>query len=199
MTKIISSKMKYCRTTSCQIYGSRKFKNPTPPGQHGKRKRKLTEYCKQIRETKKLRLFYGNIKLGYLQTVYEKASACKGNKIDKLIEILERRLSTIVFRAKFAASIFTAKQMVSHGLILVNGKRVDISSYLVSPNDVITLKNSIRENHHVLTALSSLDRETPPFLECSKNFEVTFTHLPSMRAELFPFPVDLQKIIEFLS
>lgn len=199
MTKIISSKMKYCRTTSSNIFGSNKFKNATPPGQHGKRKRKPTEYCKQIRETKKLRLFYGNLKLNYLKNMYIKASKVKGNKIDKLIEFLERRLSTVVFRAKLAPTIFAAKQFISHGLILVNGSRVTISSFLVKNDDVITMSDALRENHIVLTAISSASRGTPDFLDCNKKFEVIFKQTPTYHSYLYPCTMDLQKVIEFLA
>jgi small subunit ribosomal protein S4 len=199
MTKIISSKMKYCRTTSSNIFGSKKFKNSTPPGQHGKRKRKPTEYCKQIRETKKLRLFYGNLKLGYLKNLYQKASKIKGNKVDKLIEYLERRLATVVFRAKLVPSIFTAQQFVSHGLVLVNGKKVDISSYLVEIGDIVSLSPSLRENHLVLNSISSESRGTPSFLECTKKFEIKFCSNPSYDPHLYPCSMELQKVIEFLS
>jgi small subunit ribosomal protein S4 len=199
MTKIISSKMKYCRTTSSNIFGSKKFKNPTPPGQHGKRKRKPTEYCKQIREAKKLRLFYGNLKLAYLKTLYEKVKTFKGNKIDKLIEFLERRLSTVVFRGKFASTISGAKQLISHGFIQVNGQKVDISSYLVKEGDIVTLSQKMKENHLILTAISSESRAIPPFLDGSKKFEIKFLNRTGFDNSLYPCQMQLQKIIEFLS
>lgn len=198
MTKIIKSKMKYCRTTSSNIFGSKKFKNLTPPGQHGKRKRKPTEYCKQIRETKKIRLFYGNLKLQYLKNLYGKVKTFKGNKINKLIEYLERRLSTVVYRGKFASTINGAKQLISHGLIQVNGKRVDISSYLLKIGDIITLAPKMKENHLVLTAVST-DKATPNFLECNKKFEIQFLHNPIFEHNLYPYQIEPQKIIEFLS
>jgi small subunit ribosomal protein S4 len=199
MTKILKSKMKYCRTTGCNIFGSKKFKNNTPPGQHGKTMKKPTEYCIQIRETKKLRLFYGNLKLSYIKTIYDKISKIKGNPVDELIKFLERRLSTVVFRAKFAQSIFSAKQLISHGFILVNNKKVDISSYLLKPNDVVSLASSIRNNHHVLTSLSSTERGIPPFLDCSKNFEIIVLEIPNMKEDLFPCKMKLQRVIEFIS
>jgi small subunit ribosomal protein S4 len=198
MTKIIKSKMKYCRTTSSNIFGSKKFKNPTPPGQHGKKKRKPTEYCKQIRETKKLRLFYGNLKLAYLKNIYEKTKTFKGNKIDKLVEFLERRLSTVVYRGKFTSTISGAKQLISHGFILVNGKKVDISSYLLQPGDIITLNDKIKENHLVLSAISS-EKIVPNFLDVSKKFEIKFLNTTHFDSNLYYCSMQLQKVVEFLS
>lgn len=191
--------MKYCRTTSSNIFGSKKFKNPTPPGQHGKRKRKPTEYCKQIRETKKMRLFYGNLKLQYLKNLYEKVKTFKGNKMDKLVEFLERRLSTVVYRGKFASTISGAKQLISHGFIQVNGAKVDISSYLLKEGDVITLLPKMRENHLVLTAVSSESRPIPQFLDGHKKFEIKFLNRTGYDSNLYPCQIQLQKIIEFLS
>lgn len=198
MTNIIRAKIKYCRTTDSNILATKKFKNATPPGQHGNRKRKPTEYCRMIRETKKLRYFY-QVKLRALKALYEEACKSKTNKVDKLIELLELRLCTVIFRAKWAPSIFAARQIVSHGFISVNGRRVDIKSYRLKIGDKITLKNSLRENHHLLKALSCPDRDTPPFINCENKFELEVLSIPVMREELFPCKMDAQKVIEYLS
>jgi small subunit ribosomal protein S4 len=199
MTKIIKSKTKYCRTTGSNIFGTKKFKNATPPGQHGKKKRKQTEFCKQVRETKKLRLYY-SIKLGYLKNLYRnKILKIKGNKGDALVENLERRLSTVVYRSKLSSSINGAKQLVSHRLITVNGKIVNISSYLVKPGDVIALKDKMKENHLVLSSVSSEDRKIPEFLDASKKFEIKFLRTTGFDNNLYPCQMQLQKVIEYLS
>lgn len=200
MTKIRQAKLKYSYTVQANLFGSRKYKNHKPPGQHGAnlKKKKLTEYGVQLRETKKLRLFYG-VSKKYLSTQYKKVTSMRGNKVHNLVGNMERRLSSCVYRCKFAASIEGAKQLVSHGHILVNGKKVDISSYMVKVGDIISLKEGvIRENHHVLTAVSSQDRVVPAHLELDK-FTAKFVRIPTTSEGLYFCSMNIPAVIEFLS
>ena len=200
MTKIRQAKLKYSYTVQANLFGSRKYKNHKPPGQHGTsfKRKKLTEYGIQLRETKKLRLFYG-VSKKYLNTQYKKVTNMKGNKVHNLIGVMERRLSSCVYRFKFSPSIEGAKQLVSHGHILVNGKKVDISSYMVSVGDVVSLKEGIvRENHHVLNAVSSQDRVIPVHLEVDK-FSGKLVRIPTTSDGLYFCPMNIPAVIEFLS
>jgi small subunit ribosomal protein S4 len=180
--------------------GSKKYKNRKPPGQHGAnlKKKKLTEYGVQVRETKKLRLFYG-VSKKYLNTQYRKATGMKGNKIYNMVGILERRLSSFVYRCKFATSIEGAKQLVSHGHILVNGKKVDISSYMLKVGDVVSLKEGeMRENHHVLNSVSALERTIPAHLEVDR-FSGKLIRIPTVYEGLYFCPINIPAVIEFLA
>lgn len=199
MTRIKQAKLKYSYTVQANLLGSSKYKNHKPPGQHGNslRKKKLTEYGVQVRETKKLSTFY-NVKHRSLKRKFEQVTKMKGNTMNNLIGALESLLSSCVLRAKFANSIYEAKQLVSHGHILVNGKKVDISSYIVKPGDVISLQEGMRENHHVLTAISSNNKVIPPHIE-GERFQAKFIRVPNYTEDLFFCPMNISAVIEFLS
>lgn len=205
MTKIITSKTKYERTLGESIYGkpnSSVNKRRSSPGQHGKKIiKKKSNYCLQLRETKKLRLFYGYLNLKYLKQVYENISKKEGNKIENLIGCLERRLSTFVYRAKWAKTIFHAKQLVSHGLVKVNGGKVDISSYLLKPNDLVEIDESVLNNPHCQEAMKNEHRGLPDFYEYANEHQTAckFVRIPVMAPELFPTEMRMKYIIEFFS
>jgi small subunit ribosomal protein S4 len=119
-----------------------------PPGQHGRikgRKRKLTEYGLRLMEKQKLKFLYGGIREKQFKKYFEMASKSKGNTGQVLLQLLERRLDNVVYRLGFACTRRQARQFVAHGHILVNGKKVNIPSYLVSVGDVIEVKPSSRD------------------------------------------------------
>ena len=112
----------------------------------------------------KLKCHYGYITEKQFRNLFFKASKIKGNTSENLIELLERRLDATVYRMKFSTTIFAARQFVSHGHILVNGKKVTISSYSLKDGDIVEVKEKSREIPVLLEAISSTERETPQYL-----------------------------------
>lgn len=133
-----------------------KDRKPYPPGQHGpnKRREKQSDYGKQLMEKQRLRLQF-NISEKQMVNYYKKATKITGNTADILVRLLEQRLDNIVYRSGFASSIYASRQFVSHGHILVNGKKVDIASYYVKPGDVISIKEKSRKMEVFQNAIRS--------------------------------------------
>jgi len=173
-----------------------------PPGQHGRvkgRKRKLTEYGLRLMEKQKLKFLYGGIREKQFKKYFDMASKSKGNTGQVLLQLLERRLDNVVYRLGFACTRRQARQFVVHGHILVNGKKVNIPSYLVSVGDVIEVKPSSRDIPQIRENLENKDpRSVPVWLELDKeNFRGKVIDLPKdIQLEI---PINLQYVIEFYS
>jgi len=173
-----------------------------PPGQHGRtkgRRRKLTEYGLRLMEKQKLKFLYGGIREKQFKRYFDEASKAKGNTAQVLLQLLERRLDNVVYRLGFAVTRRQARQMVVHGHVLVNGKKVDIPSYRVDVGDIIELKPSSREIPTFRENIENIDpRSVPPWLELDKeNFRGKVIDLPKdVQLEV---PVNLQYVIEFYS
>ena len=148
MSKRIESKYKIDRRLGENIWGRPKSpvnRREYGPGEHGQRRRgKTSEYGIQLRAKQKLKGYYGNITEKQFKRTYHEASRLKGDTGENLIGLLERRLDAIVYRAKFVPTVFSARQAVGHGRILVNGQRVTIPSYRVKEGDVIEVKEKMR-------------------------------------------------------
>ena len=174
--------------------------NPTGPGQHGARRKKLTDYGLQLREKQKLKGYYGNINEKQFRTVYEKASRMKGDKSENLIRLLESRLDAIVYRLNLVPTVFGARQLVNHKHVMVNGKTVNIPSYRCQPGDVIEVRERARNIPQVVEATEKLERDLPDYLTLDqKNFKGTYNRLPE--GEEVPYPVQMNPnlVIEFYS
>jgi small subunit ribosomal protein S4 len=170
-------------------------RRPYPPGQHGQRRRKETEYGKRLKEKQKLRMNYG-VSERQMRIFFNKATRSKQNTGTKLIELLERRLDNVVFRAGFTTSIPAARQFVNHGHVLVNGRRVDISSFSVKVGDVISVRARSKDLPHLLTALEAKRGWDTAWLKLDKEQRsVTVTALPDETAVLFP--IEVQLVIEY--
>lgn len=165
------------------------------PGIHGKkRKRRLSEYGLQLREKQKAKTVYGILEKQFknmVQTVRRQ----KGDTKEMILSNLETRLDNLVYRLGFAKTRFHARQLVSHGHILVNGKRVSIPSYKVKVDDVISLSTKIQENVQI-KELFKEESEVLPFLE-RKGIVGKLTRLP--KTEDLQVPFDMQLIIEYYS
>lgn len=136
-----------------------------PPGQHGQGRIKFSEYGLQLREKQKMKRIYGLLE-GQFRSVFEKASRMKGITGSNLVVLLERRLDNVAYRAGFANSRAEARQLVRHGHVLVNGKRVNIPSYLVAKGDSIEIHEKSRQMNRVMAALESVKRrEIPQWIE----------------------------------
>jgi small subunit ribosomal protein S4 len=201
MSKRLNSKHKIERRYGVSLWGQ--AKSPVhvrnyPPGQHGpKGPRKLTEYGQQLAAKQKLKGYYGNITESQFFRTYKEAVRQKGDTGENLLNLLERRLDAVVYRLKFAPTVFCARQLVSHGHIRVNGRRVNISSAQVKDGDEVTLVDSMRSNKIVLSALESSERTVPEYLEYNaKTFTGKFVYRPDSSKIPYPIEMNLHSIIE---
>ncbi len=172
-------------------------RKPAPPGQHGasRKKGKLKVYGQQLFEKQKLRLQF-NVHERQMSNYYKKAAHMFGNTGDLLVQLLESRLDAIVFRSGFARSMQAARQYVRHGHIFVNGKLVDIASYNVKPNDIVSVKESSRKLECFQEAIRTAG--VPPYLALSKaDFSVKYLYLPPR--EEVPVVCEVPLVIEFYS
>jgi small subunit ribosomal protein S4 len=182
-----------CDSIKCPIE-----RRPYPPGEHGRdRARQGSEYLTQLREKQKARRIYGVLEKQF-RNYYEEANRQQGITGENLLRMLELRLDNIVFRANWAASRSQGRQLVRHGHVLVNGRRVTIPSYRVRRGDVISLKEKTRRLIVVRHNLDTLGRQVPQWLETgAEGFEVTVRDLP-MR-EHIDVPVRESLIVELFS
>jgi small subunit ribosomal protein S4 len=182
-------------TDKCQKYLDRR---PYPPGEHGRGRIRQSEYLLQLREKQKTRRFYGVLEKQF-RRYYEKASRQPGITGENLLRMLEQRLDNVVYRLGFADSRKQARQLVRHGHVSVNGKRVTIPSYQVRKEDVIELRSKAQNMIVIQHNLDTLDRTIPPWLEADggSRTKVTVRDLP-MR-EHIDVPVREQLIVELYS
>ena len=159
MTKRVEAKHKLDRRMGQNIWGRPKSpvnRREYGPGQHGQRRKgKLSDFGVQLRAKQKLKGYYANISERQFHGIYVEAGRMKGDTGENLIGLLERRLDTVVYRAKFVATMFAARQFINHGHVKVNGRRVNIASFKVKVGDVIEVKESSKQLTVVLEALGS--------------------------------------------
>ena len=204
MTKIVEAKYKIDRRLGVNLWGRPKSpinRRNYAPGQHGQaRRNKPTEYGIQLFAKQKLKGYYGNITERQFVRYFKEASRRKGDTSVNLIEILERRLDAVVYRAKFVPTVFASRQFVSHGHVLVNGKRVNIPSYLVKDGDVITVREKSREMPMVLEALASPERDVPDYIDVDIK-KLSANYLRGPKIEDVPYPVQMEPnlVVEFYS
>src|SRR5688572_12178028 len=169
MSKRVTAKHKLDRRMGQNIWGRPKSpvnRREYGPGQHGQRRKgKLSDFGTQLKAKQKVKGYYGNISEKQFRKYYQEAVRMKGDSGDNLIALLERRLDAVVYRAKFVATVFAARQFVNHGHVKVNGRRVNIASYLVKPGDVIEVKESSRQLAFVMEATQLAERDVPDFYE----------------------------------
>ena len=204
MTKRATSKFKLDRRMGENIWGRNKSpisRRNYGPGQHGQRKsRKLSDYGTQLRAKQKLKGYYGNITERQFRRYYEEASRKTGDTGEMMIGLLERRLDAVVFRAKFVPTPFSARQLVSHGHVSVNGKRVTIPSYLVKEGDIIELRGKAKDMGIVLEAAKSAEREVPDYIDADHG-KMTAKFLRTPKLGDVPYAVQMQPslVVEFYS
>src|SRR5271168_1236559 len=149
MSKRQSAKYKIDRRMGENIWGRPKSpvnQRSYGPGQHGQRRRqKISDFGLQLRAKQKLKGYYGNLTEKQFAGTYKDAARRKGNTAETLVGLLESRLDAVVYRAKFVPTVFAARQFVNHGHVLVNGKRVNIASYLVKDGDVIEVREKPKQ------------------------------------------------------
>lgn len=168
------------------------------PGQHGQKRGKFSDYGNQLREKQKVKRMYGVLE-NQFRRYFKEADRIKGITGENLLVLLERRLDNVVYRLGFAGSRNEARQWVRHSHVLVNGKAVNVPSFLVRPGDVIAIKDKSRKISFISEALDAVERlGVPPWLEVSKNdFQGKVTSLPERKD--ITMPVQEQLIVELFS
>jgi len=204
MTKRISSKHKIDRRLKINLWGRPKSPFNTRaygPGQHGQsRQGKPSDYGIQLQAKQKLKGYYGNINERQFRNIYKKAAMQKGDTGENLIGLLERRLDAVVYRARFSTTIFSARQLINHGHVKVNGKKVNIASYMVSEEDTIEIRDKSKQLAFIDIALANKERETPEYiLMDEKNKKITFVRTPKFEEVPYPVVMEPNLVIEYYS
>jgi len=205
MTKRLKAKYKIDRRLGCNLWGRPKSpfnKRNSRPGQHGVQgqRKKISDYGSQLFAKQKLRCYYGDLTEKQFRNIYNKASNIRGDTSQILIELLERRLDAIVYRMKFVPTIFSARQLVNHGHIKVNGKRVNIPSYTVKDGDEISLKDQSKQINIIQESIISQEREIPEYLEVDiKELKGRFLRAPLIHDVPYPVSMEPNLVIEYYS
>jgi small subunit ribosomal protein S4 len=204
MTKRHEAKYKIDRRMGENVWGRPKSpvnKREYGPGQHGqRRKSKLSDYGVQLKAKQKLRGYYGNISEKQFRSIYAEARRLKGDTGEHMLGLLERRLDTVIYRAKFVPTVFAARQFVNHGHIKVNGRRVNIPSYRLKVGDVVEVKDASRQLALVIEARALGERDVPDYIEVDEGkMTAKFLRIPS-HSEV-PYPVIMQPhlVVEYYS
>ena len=204
MTKRLASKHKVDRRLKANLWGRPKspfnIRNYAP-GQHGKKRTgKDSDYGVQLHAKQRMKFYYGNINERQFRNIYRKAAQKRGDSTENLIGFLERRLDIVVYRAKFANTVFSARQLINHGHVCVNEKKVNIPSYLVKVDDSIEIKSKSKELTMIAGSLSSKERDVPDYIYSDeKNKKAKFIRVPKFSDVPFPSIMEPKLVIEYYS
>ncbi len=203
MARYTGPKARVSRRLGANIWGTPREtrsldRRPYPPGEHGRsRRRNQSEYLVQLQEKQKARYTYGVLERQF-RRYYEEATRLRGVTGETLLQLLERRLDNVIYRAGWAATRPQARQFVNHGHVDVNGRRVDIPSFSVRPGDVVELRAKAREMVQVRWNLDVLDRQPPGWLESGDGgMKITVRAVPTR--DQIDVPVREQLIVELYS
>jgi small subunit ribosomal protein S4 len=204
MTKRINAKHKVDRRLKVNLWGRPKSPFNTrayPPGQHGQNKKgKPTDYGIQLFAKQKLKSYYGNINERQFRNIYRKALTKRGDTTENLIGLLESRLDTVIYRGKFTQTVFAARQLINHGHIRVNKKKVNISSYLVKETDIIEIKEKSKTLTVIDGALTNKERDVPEYIQLDdKNKTVKLIRIPKFSEVPYPVIMEPNLVIEYYS
>jgi small subunit ribosomal protein S4 len=203
MTKRAESKYKINRRLGVNLWGRPKSplnRRDYGPGQHGQRRKKPSDFGTQLMAKQKLKGYYANLGERQFRRLYEEAARRRGDTGENLIELLERRLDAVVYRMKFVPTPFAARQFVNHGHILVNGKRVNISSFQVRDGDQIEVRQKAKDLPLVLEATKSGERDVPDYLDVDLDTKKgKFVRAPKLADVPYPVPMEPNLVVEFYS
>ena len=204
MTKRTQAKYKLDRKVGENLWGRAKSpvnRRSYGPGQHGQRRsRKLSDYGTQLAEKQKLKGYYANITERQFRRYYEEAARKPGDTGEHMIGLLERRLDSVIFRSKFVPTPYAARQLVSHGHVAVNGKRVTISSYLVKEGDEIELRGKAKDLAIVLDSVKSAEREVPEYIDANHSkMSAKFVRVPQLSEVPYAVMMQPSLVVEFYS
>ena len=202
MTKRTSAKYKIDRRMGENIWGRPKSpvnRREFGPGQHGQRRKgKLSDFGLQLRAKQKLKGYYGDLTEKQFRRIYAEAERVKGDTGENLIGLLEQRLDAVVYRAKFVATVFAARQFVNHGHVKVNGKRVNIPSYRVKEGDMIEVRDKSRQLAVVLEAVALAERDVPDYIDADHSkMTAAFVRTPSLSDVPYPVIMEPNLVVEF--
>lgn len=205
MTKIVSAKYKISRRLGASLWGNSKdpyHKKNYPPGQHGQAlagQRRKTVHGTQLQAKQKLKGYY-NLTEKQFRKIYTEARRVKGNSGENLVGLLERRLDAVVYRFNLAPTIFAARQLVNHKHVMVNGKKVNIPSYMVKEGDVIELTKKAKEMVTCMEAVQKMERSVPAYLTFEpKDMKGSFSRAPNLAEVPYPIVMEPHLVVEFYS
>ena len=204
MTKRLNSKHKVDRRLKVNLWGRPKSpfnKRAYGPGQHGQTKTsKPSDYGIQLQAKQKLKAYYGNMNERQFRNIYKKANMLKGDTSENLIGLLERRLDAVIYRAKFSTTIFSARQLINHGHVKVNGKKFNIGIYLVKEEDSIEIRDKSKQLAIIDIALANKEREIPEYIQMDeKNKKFKFVRTPKFEEVPYPVLMEPNLVIEYYS
>ena len=203
MSKRQGAKYKIDRRLGCNLWGRPKSPfnlREYGPGQHGQRRSKVTDFGVQLMAKQKLKGYYGNIGEKQFRRYYEEAVRRVGDAGENLIGLLEMRLDTLVYRSKFVPTVFSARQLVNHGHVLVNGKRVNIPSFAVRVGDEVALRAKGQDIPMVIEALASTERDVPDYISANlKKCTTAIARIPQLDDVPYPTMMQPNLVIEYYS
>ncbi|MDC1538803.1 30S ribosomal protein S4 [Pelagibacteraceae bacterium] len=205
MTKRIQAKHKVDRRLGVNLWGRPKSPFNTRafgPGQHGQTRArgKPSDYKIQLQAKQKLKGYYGNLNERQFRNVFQEAERVRGNTGENLVGILESRLDAVVYRAKFALTVFQARQIINHGHIKVNGKKVNVGSYSLKENDEIEVRESSKQLATILSSIASKEREVPEYVVVDhKQLTAKYTRVPKMEEIPYPAIMEPNLVVEYYS
>lgn len=203
MSKRENSKYKINRRLGVNLWGRPKSpynRREYGPGQHGQKRKKPTDFGLQLNAKQRLKGYYGNVSERQMRRYYTEAMRRRGDTSENLIELLERRLDAVVYRMKFVATPFAARQLVNHGHVKVNGRRVNIASYQVKDGSEIELTSKAKEMAVVLEAVQSSERDIPDYITADhKGMKGSFVRAPKLADVPYPVQMEPSLVVEFYS
>ena len=203
MARYRGAKNRIARRLGVNVFG--RAKNPLlhkshPPGMHGAKRKKKSDYGLQLEEKQKLKAAFGMISEAQLRRYFEHAASRHGNTPELLMQRLECRLDTVVYRLRLAPTIFAAQQLVSHGHIRVDGKRVDIRSFEVRPGMEISIKEKSKQCKLIVNSIKNSNKSLPEYLELNEGAMVgKLLSLPSMGSIPLPLEIDVPMVCDFIA
>jgi small subunit ribosomal protein S4 len=203
MSKRTESKYKINRRLGVNLWGRSKSplnRREYGPGQHGQRRKKPSDYGTQLSAKQKLKGYYANIGERQFRRLYEEAVRRRGDTGENLIELLERRLDTVIYRMKLAPTPFAARQLINHGHVLVNGKRLNIGSAKLSDGDTVELRPKAKEMAVTIEATQSSERDVPDYIEIDhERMRGKFIRAPKLADVPYPVTMEPNLVVEFYS
>jgi small subunit ribosomal protein S4 len=204
MTKRAQAKYKIDRRMGENIWGRPRSpfnKREYGPGQHGQRRKgKATDFGTQLKAKQKLKGYYGNISEKQFRKYYAEAIRLRGDSSANLIGLLERRLDSVIYRAKFVPTVFAARQFVNHGHIKVNGRRVTIPSFRVKVNDLIEVKEKSKQLALVLEATALAERDVPDYVDVDHTkMTAKLARVPGLGDVPYPVVMEPHLVVEYYS
>jgi small subunit ribosomal protein S4 len=203
MVRYTGPKNRVSRRFGINVFGRKR--NPlvhkaSPAGQHGAKRKKKSDFGIQLEEKQKLKAAFGMITEKQLVNYFKKAARMHKNTVEILLQMLDMRLDTVVYRLKLAETPFQAQQLICHGHVLVNGKKVDRRSFQVKPGMEVSIKPASRKIKYVEAAMQSQNRSVPAYLQLNAaDFSGKVLALPTQEEISLPLEVNVPMICDFLA